>query len=48
MTLKMAEAGERPLRAGYHRVELFKTVWEIPTCYQDLNPVGTGAYGTVW
>lgn len=46
----MAEvaATDIPLKDGFHRVELFKTVWEIPIRYQDLNPVGTGAYGTVW
>ena len=39
---------ERPLKPGFYRVELFKTIWEVPTRYQDLSPVGTGAYGTVW
>ena len=44
----MAESVNKPLKAGFYRVELFKTVWEIPDRYQDLSPVGTGAYGTVW
>ena len=39
---------ERPLKPGFYRVELFKTIWEVPTRYQDLSPIGTGAYGTVW
>ena len=44
-TWKMAE---RTIRPGFYRVELFKTVWEVPERYQDLSPIGTGAYGTVW
>lgn len=32
----------------YYRVEVSKTVWELPTRYQELTPIGTGAYGTVW
>lgn len=36
------------VREGFYRVELAKTVWEVPTRYQDLSPIGTGAYGTVW
>lgn len=44
---KMASL-ERSLKPGFYRVELFKTVWEVPECYQDLSPIGTGAYGTVW
>lgn len=30
------------------RIELNRTVWEIPEKYQNLTPVGTGAYGQVW
>ena len=36
------------LKAGFYRVELNKTVWEIPERYQLLAPVGAGAYGQVW
>ena len=36
------------LKEGFYRVELVKTVWEVPTRYKDLSPIGTGAYGTVW
>ena len=36
------------MKDGFYRVELFKTAWEVPTRYQDLNPIGTGAYGAVW
>ena len=43
----MAEAN-KPLKAGFHRVELNKTVWEIPVKYINLSPVGAGAYGQVW
>ncbi|KAK7102068.1 mitogen-activated protein kinase 14-like [Littorina saxatilis] len=32
---------------GFHRVELNKTVWEVPARYQMLSPIGVGAYGQV-
>lgn len=35
-------------RAGFHRQEVNKTIWEVPERYRDLKQVGTGAYGTVW
>jgi p38 MAP kinase len=35
------------LKSGYHRVELNRTVWELPDVYQGLTPVGSGAYGQV-
>ncbi|XP_020632005.1 mitogen-activated protein kinase 14-like [Orbicella faveolata] len=35
------------LPAGYYRIELNRTVWEVPEKYQDLSPIGTGAYGQV-
>lgn len=35
-------------KAGFYAVELNKTVWIIPNYYQNLTPLGTGAYGTVW
>nr|CAC85497.1 p38ge [Suberites domuncula] len=38
---------ENPAKPGYYKMELFKTVWEAPERYQDLSPIGTGAYGTV-
>ncbi|KAK9758498.1 Protein kinase domain [Popillia japonica] len=33
--------------SGFHKVEVNKTVWEIPDRYQQLNAVGSGAYGQV-
>lgn len=36
------------LKDGFYRVELNKTVWEVPSRYQLLSPVGSGAYGQVW
>ncbi|KAK3753521.1 hypothetical protein QZH41_018011 [Actinostola sp. cb2023] len=38
---------ELELPAGYYRTELNKTVWEVPEKYQNLSPIGTGAYGQV-
>ena len=36
------------MKKGYYRSELNKTVWEIPEHYQNLSPIGAGAYGQVW
>ncbi|XP_031552249.1 mitogen-activated protein kinase 14-like [Actinia tenebrosa] len=35
------------LPRGFYRSELNKTVWEVPEKYQNLSPIGTGAYGQV-
>ena len=35
------------IKEGYYRVELINAVWEIPNRYQNLMPVGTGAFGMV-
>uniref|UniRef100_A0AAY4E6V8 mitogen-activated protein kinase n=1 Tax=Denticeps clupeoides TaxID=299321 RepID=A0AAY4E6V8_9TELE len=34
-------------RPTFYRQELNKTVWEVPDRYQNLSPVGSGAYGSV-
>ncbi|XP_032058914.1 mitogen-activated protein kinase 14 [Aythya fuligula] len=34
-------------RPKFYRQELNKTVWEVPERYQNLSPVGSGAYGSV-
>ncbi|KAM9674248.1 mitogen-activated protein kinase 12 [Trichechus inunguis] len=36
-----------PARKGFYRQEVTKTVWEVRVVYQDLQPVGSGAYGAV-
>ena len=36
------------LKPGYYRLELNKTLWEIPSRYTNLRPKGHGAYGSVW
>ena len=36
-----------PVKPGYHRVELLRAVWDLPVRYQDIQPIGTGAYGSV-
>lgn len=33
---------------GFYTIELNKTEWDVPLKYQELSPVGTGAYGQVW
>ncbi|CAL1608401.1 unnamed protein product [Knipowitschia caucasica] len=40
----MSQLQQRPV---FHRQELNKTVWEVPQRYQNLSPVGSGAYGSV-
>ena len=35
------------IKEGFYRVELINTVWEVPERYQNLSPVGTGAFGQV-
>ncbi|XP_039264856.1 mitogen-activated protein kinase 14-like [Styela clava] len=47
MTLVMAETPCRKIPDGFYRIELHKTDWEVPMKYQDLSPIGTGAYGSV-
>ncbi len=36
------------MKSGFTRIELNKSVWEVPQKYQSLQPVGSGAYGQVW
>lgn len=35
-------------RPTFYQQELNKTMWEVPERYQNLSPVGSGAYGSVW
>lgn len=35
------------VRAGFQRLEVQKTTWDIPERYTALRPIGSGAYGTV-
>jgi p38 MAP kinase len=35
------------MKSGFTRIELNKSVWEVPQKYQNLQPVGSGAYGQV-
>ncbi|XP_015920386.1 mitogen-activated protein kinase 14 isoform X2 [Parasteatoda tepidariorum] len=35
------------MKSGFIKVELNKTIWEVPERYQNLAPVGSGAYGQV-
>lgn len=35
------------VRTGFYKQELNKTIWEVPERYQNLSPVGSGAYGSV-
>ena len=36
------------LRAGYYQVDVKAGEWVVPERYQDLKPLGIGAFGTVW
>lgn len=44
----LSQGEEMSARQGFYRQELNKTVWEVPERYQNLTPVGSGAYGSVW
>lgn len=33
--------------ANFYKLELNRTEWEIPDIYQQLQSVGSGAYGQV-
>ena len=35
------------MKEGSFRVELNKTIWEVPQRYTNLMPIGCGAYGQV-
>uniref|UniRef100_A0A8C4SM97 mitogen-activated protein kinase n=1 Tax=Erpetoichthys calabaricus TaxID=27687 RepID=A0A8C4SM97_ERPCA len=35
-------------RPTFYRQELNKTIWEVPERYQNITPVGSGAYGSVY
>ncbi|CAG0888505.1 unnamed protein product [Cyprideis torosa] len=35
------------MKAGYYKIDLNKTLWEVPERYKSLSPVGSGAYGQV-
>ncbi|MBZ3880141.1 Mitogen-activated protein kinase 14 [Sciurus carolinensis] len=41
---RFVPSDERPT---FYRQELNKTIWEVPERYQNLSPVGSGAYGSV-
>lgn len=32
---------------AFHRIEQNKAIWELPTRYSDIKPVGSGSYGLV-
>lgn len=34
--------------SGFYKLEVNKTLWEVPERYTELQPVGSGAYGQVW
>lgn len=40
-------SSQPPPRRGFYRQEVTKTAWEVRAVYQDLQPVGSGAYGAV-
>lgn len=38
---------EEPVAQGFYRSELNKATWEVPVRYQNLQSIGSGAYGLV-
>ena len=45
--LFIISAARMTLKEGFYKVELINTVWEVPERYQNLLPVGSGAFGQV-
>eukprot|EP00058_Branchiostoma_floridae_P028122 XP_002613613.1 hypothetical protein BRAFLDRAFT_93656 [Branchiostoma floridae] len=43
----MTEQPAEKIKPHFYRVELNRTIWEIPERYQMLTPIGSGAYGQV-
>lgn len=35
-------------KPDYYKIELGTVEWEIRETYQELSPLGIGAFGTVW
>ena len=35
-------------KPDFYRIELGTVEWEIRETYQELSPLGIGAFGTVW
>ncbi|PAV83701.1 hypothetical protein WR25_26620 [Diploscapter pachys] len=35
------------IKDGFYQVELNRSIWVVPNYYQNLTPIGTGAYGSV-
>jgi p38 MAP kinase len=42
-----AASAASALKPGFHRIELNRTVWEVPDRYSKLQTIGSGAYGQV-
>jgi len=36
------------MKPGFHKIELNKAVWSVPVRYDNMQAVGSGAYGQVW
>lgn len=36
------------VKKGFQRVELNRSIWEVPARYINLQTIGSGAYGQVW
>ena len=43
----MAGLAEEEVKPGFYKIELMKSVWVLPNRYQDLQPLGSGAFGCV-
>lgn len=43
----MAGLAEEEVKPGFYKIELMKSVWVLPNRYQDLQPLGNGAFGCV-
>lgn len=46
--MAVREATSSILKPQYYEVESYQSKWALPERYQDLVPLGVGAFGTVW
>ena len=48
ISLPTTDYSEPNLKPGYYRLEINKTLWEIPSRYTNLQLIGQGVFGSVW
>ena len=41
-------AKPKVLKPNFYEIETYQSTWDLPERYQELYPLGAGAFGTVW